>query len=96
MAFMLTRVRVDDYEAWKPVFDADPAGARTAATGHRILRNAEDPNELFVQVGSVTLGAGKPLLPRTITSPPLRLLTVRAVGTGFAELHYEVPRPADG
>ena len=50
-------------------------------------------DELFVQVGSVTLGAGKPLLPRTITSPPLRLVSVRAVGTGFAELHYEVPRP---
>jgi dihydrofolate reductase len=50
-------------------------------------------DELFVQVGSVTLGAGKPLLPRSITSPPLRLVSVRAVGTGFAELHYEVPRP---
>lgn len=49
-------------------------------------------DELFVQVGSVTLGAGKPLLPRTITRPPLRLLSVKAVGTGFAELHYEVPR----
>jgi dihydrofolate reductase len=49
-------------------------------------------DELFVQVGSVTLGAGKPLLPRAITSPPLRLISVRAVGTGFAELHYEVPR----
>jgi dihydrofolate reductase len=50
-------------------------------------------DELFVQVGSVTLGAGKPLLPRSITSPPLRLVSVRAVGTGFAELHYEVPHP---
>jgi dihydrofolate reductase len=50
-------------------------------------------DEIFVQVGSVTLGAGKPLLPRAITSPPLRLLSARALGTGFAELHYEVPRP---
>src|ERR1700682_5059727 len=50
-------------------------------------------NELFVQIGSVTLGAGKALLPRAITMPPLRLLSVRAVGTGFAELHYEVPPP---
>jgi len=49
-------------------------------------------DELFVQVGSVTLGSGKQLLPRAITSPPLRLLSTRAVGTGFAELHYEVPR----
>lgn len=49
-------------------------------------------DDLFVQVGSVTLGAGKPLLPRAITNPPLRLVSVRAVGTGFAELHYELPR----
>lgn len=49
-------------------------------------------DEIFVQIGSVTLGAGKPLLPRAITSPPLVLRSVRAVGTGFAELHYEVPR----
>lgn len=27
-------------------------------------------DELFVQIGSVTLGTGKPLLPRAITSPP--------------------------
>lgn len=48
-------------------------------------------DDIFVQVGSVTLGAGKPLLPRAITSPPLRLRSVRQVGSGFAELHYEVP-----
>jgi dihydrofolate reductase len=53
-------------------------------------------DELFVQVGSVTLAAGKPLLPRVITSPPLRLVSVKAVGTGFAELHYEVPRRITG
>ncbi len=50
-------------------------------------------DELLVQIGSVTLGAGKPLLPRAITNPPLRLMSVKAVGTGFAELHYEVPSP---
>ena len=49
-------------------------------------------DEIFVQVGSVTLGAGKPLLPRSIVSPPLRLISAKAVGTGFVELHYEVPR----
>ena len=49
-------------------------------------------DEIFVQVGSVTLGSGKPLFPRAVTDPPLRLISVRAVGTGFAELHYEVPR----
>ena len=53
-------------------------------------------DEIFVQIGSVTLGAGKPLLPRSITAPPLKLVSVRQVGTGFAELHYEVPRRATG
>jgi hypothetical protein len=48
-------------------------------------------DEMFVQVGSVTLGTGKPLLPRAIVSPSLRLVSVRQVGTGFAELHYEIP-----
>jgi dihydrofolate reductase len=45
-------------------------------------------DEIFVQIGSVTLGSGKPLLPRAIITPPMRLISVRAVGTGFAELHY--------
>ena len=51
-------------------------------------------DEIIAQVGSVTLGKGKPLLPRLIAFPPLRLESARAVGTGFAELHYTVPRPA--
>jgi dihydrofolate reductase len=49
-------------------------------------------DELIVQVASVTLGAGKPLLPRSITSPPLRLTEVRQFGDGFAELRYALPR----
>jgi dihydrofolate reductase len=49
-------------------------------------------DDLFIQIGSVTLGSGKPLLPRAITIPPLRLISARAVGPGFAELHYEVQR----
>ena len=49
-------------------------------------------DEIIVQVGSVTLGAGKPLLPRKITSPALRLVSARRIGDGFAELRYEVRR----
>jgi dihydrofolate reductase len=49
-------------------------------------------DDVIVQIGSVTLGRGKPLFPRRITSPPLRLVSVHQVGTGFAELRYEVQR----
>jgi dihydrofolate reductase len=50
-------------------------------------------DEVIVQVGSVTLGGGKPLLPRAIVKPSLRLVEARRIGDGFAELRYEVPRP---
>ena len=49
-------------------------------------------DELILQVGSVTLGRGKPLFPRRLTSPPPRLVSARQLGEGFAELRYEVPR----
>lgn len=51
-------------------------------------------DEMIVQIGSVTLGAGKPLLPRFIAFPPLQLQSARAIGPGFAELRYSVPRKA--
>lgn len=49
-------------------------------------------DELIVQVAPVTLGAGKPLFPRLVTTPPLRLQGVTRVGTHFAELRYAVAR----
>ena len=51
-------------------------------------------DEIHVGIASVTLGAGMPVLPRRIDTPPLRLVSVHAVGTAFAELVYEVPRRA--
>jgi hypothetical protein len=51
MTYMVARMRLDDYDAWKRErFDQDPAGRREAAKGHRIMRNVDDPNEVFVQV----------------------------------------------
>ena len=47
-------------------------------------------DEIIVQVGSVTLGRGKPLFPRRVTNPPLRLVAARHVSAGFAELTYAV------
>ncbi|MBI1910899.1 MAG: dihydrofolate reductase family protein [Deltaproteobacteria bacterium] len=52
---------------------------------HRLL------DELIVQVTSVTLGSGSPLLPRKIVTPPLKLISATTYGAAFAELRYEVP-----
>lgn len=49
-------------------------------------------DELIVQVGSVTLGRGKPLFPRRVTSPPFRLVSVTQFNACMAELRYEVCR----
>ena len=47
-------------------------------------------DEIIVTFASVTLGEGKPLLPRRITSPHLKLLSAKQYGASFAELHYSV------
>ena len=49
-------------------------------------------DELIVQVTAVTLGGGKPLLPRRIAIPPLQLESVARFGDGFVELRYTIPR----
>jgi dihydrofolate reductase len=48
-------------------------------------------DHLIIQIAPVTLGSGTPLLPRAITRPPLRLVSVTTFGGTFAELRYEVP-----
>jgi dihydrofolate reductase len=50
-------------------------------------------DELIIQVTSVTLGGGSPLLPRAITTPPLRLVSATTYGAAFVELRYETPCP---
>lgn len=50
MTFIITRIDVGDYDAWKTMFDQDPARARESALGHRLFRGVENSGEVFVQV----------------------------------------------
>jgi hypothetical protein len=54
MAVMMTRLQVGDYESWKPMFDQDSPRARESATGYRLYRGVENPNEVFIQVQFAT------------------------------------------
>lgn len=53
-------------------------------------------DELILQVGSVTLGKGRPLFPRRVLSPVLNLTAVRQMGGSMVELRYEVKAKALG
>jgi len=47
-------------------------------------------DELIIQVGSTTLGTGKPLFPRKVLSPNLQLTSVHRMGKEMVELRYDV------
>ena len=47
-------------------------------------------DELIVQIGAVTLGKGKPLFPRRVLNPRLKLTSMHQMGTTMVELRYEV------
>ncbi len=68
MAFILTRIHVGDYDAWKPSFDKDLPGARRHATRHRILRNVDDPGEVFVEVEFATVEQAREARERLVGS----------------------------
>jgi heme-degrading monooxygenase HmoA len=49
MAYVLIRHKVEDYTRWKPAFDAHGATRKASGSkGGRLLRSAEDPNELVI------------------------------------------------
>ncbi len=50
MAFIMTRIDVGDFDAWKPLFDQDVPRARESALGYRLFRSVDNPGEVFVQL----------------------------------------------
>lgn len=47
-AFIITRIHVGDYEAWRPMFDQDQPRAREKAKVQRVFRRVDDPNHVFI------------------------------------------------
>jgi hypothetical protein len=48
---LLIEYRVEDYPAWKAVFDRDPTGRRShGVSGHRIYQDSDDPNHLMLSM----------------------------------------------
>jgi hypothetical protein len=68
MAFILTRLNVGDFDAWKPMFDQDVPRARESATGLRIFRNVDDPGEVFIEIEFASLDDANQARERLLTS----------------------------
>ena len=49
MAMMIIHHRVQNYETWRPVYDAhEPARASAGLTNGRVYRSAEDPDDIVI------------------------------------------------
>jgi dihydrofolate reductase len=49
-------------------------------------------DELIIGIAPVLLGSGAPLLPRRISKPPLKLISVEQFKDGMVQMHYELVR----
>jgi hypothetical protein len=76
VAFMVHHLRTDDFDTWKPMFDADPVGRKQAAKGHTMLRSVENPNEVFTRVEFDSVEDAKAFRERLIASGALDRTTV--------------------
>lgn len=47
-AFIITRIQVGDYDAWRPMFDQDRPRAREKAKVERVFRDVEDSDHVFI------------------------------------------------
>ena len=81
MAVMMTRFCVEDYDAWKKMFDADTPGARSVARGHKLFRTAGDPNEVSVAVEFASLADAEQARAKLIASGVLERVNLRVPPT---------------
>ena len=73
MAIMLIHFEVDDYDAWKPMFDEDPAGrAEAGATSYMISRAVDNPNEAFIRVEFPSVEQAKAFREKLLASGALQ------------------------
>jgi hypothetical protein len=85
MAFVVGRFEVGDYQAWKEMFDSDPAGRKQGGTGHQILRSADNPGELFVTVEFPSAEEARSFRERLLASGALDNVTVKTEPTVVEE-----------
>lgn len=81
MAFMILHLETDDFDTWKPFFDADPVGRRQTASGHVMLRGIDNPNEVFIRAEFGSVDDAQAFRERLLASGALDRATVKTPPT---------------
>ena len=88
MSVVLVQLKTTDYAAWKNVFEGTAAMREAAGlTNTRILRSADDPNEVFVRSDTNDLAKAKQFL----TSPEVRTMMEKSGLVGPPAIHFLNP-----
>jgi hypothetical protein len=91
VAIMLLHLEVDDYDAWKPLFDSDPAGRKQSATGHMISRDVDNPNAIFIRTEFPSADEAKAFRQRLLDSGVLERSGAKVkIGPTVAEVAENV------
>jgi hypothetical protein len=85
MAFVLGVFDTGGYDAWKQMFDSDPAGRAQSGQGHRVFRSVADPDRVFISVEFASADEAKSFRERLLASGALDRVTVATEPT-VAEL----------
>lgn len=67
-AFIITRIQTGDYERWRPMFEQDRPRTREKALIQRVLRNTDDPNEVFIYLEFTSLDDANEARERLVAS----------------------------
>jgi hypothetical protein len=77
MAYVFGNFDVGDYDRWKEMFDADPAGRKQAAKGHVVYRNVDNSGDVFVAVEFASADDAKSFRERLLASGALDNVEVK-------------------
>ena len=85
MAYVFGHFDVGDYDEWKRMFDADPAGRKQAGKGHRVYRDVDNSSDVFVAVEFASADDARSFRERLLASQALDNVNVKTPPTVVEE-----------
>lgn len=67
-AYIMTRIKVGDYDAWKPMFDKDLPRTRAKSLGWNVYRSVDEPDMVFIHIEFGSLADAQEARERLLSS----------------------------